>query len=377
MRILKPKILQNIISIPGWKTNRKIVVIESDDWGSIRMPSREVYDQLQKEGLEPGKDPYLKYDSLASEEDLSALFDSLFSVKDKNGNPAAITANCVVANPDFDKIKANNFENYFYEPFTKTLKRYPKHTNSVQLWEEGMENKIFRPQLHGREHINVYNWMAALRNNDEMLHKAFDYQMISISSMPSRLELAYMESLDYFSDEEASQKKQILKEGLEIFERLFKIKSESFIANCYIWDNELEQTLQTNGVNFIQGIPIQYQPAHRNNKNRYKKKYHYTGQKNRFGQTYLVRNAHFEPSQVPGKNSVDECLRRVNIAFRWGKPAIISTHRLNFIGYIHPENRKQNLKEFRELLRQIVKNWPETEFMTSDQLGNLILKNYK
>ena len=36
-------IFHNLLSIPGWRTNRHIVVIESDDWGSIRMPSKEVY----------------------------------------------------------------------------------------------------------------------------------------------------------------------------------------------------------------------------------------------------------------------------------------------------------------------------------------------
>lgn len=40
---LKQYITHNLLNIPGWRTNRKIVVIESDDWGSIRMPSQEVY----------------------------------------------------------------------------------------------------------------------------------------------------------------------------------------------------------------------------------------------------------------------------------------------------------------------------------------------
>jgi hypothetical protein len=31
------------INLRGWKTKRKIVVIESDDWGSIRMPSPESF----------------------------------------------------------------------------------------------------------------------------------------------------------------------------------------------------------------------------------------------------------------------------------------------------------------------------------------------
>ena len=40
---IKQTITHNLLNIPGWRTKRHIVVIESDDWGSIRMPSKEVY----------------------------------------------------------------------------------------------------------------------------------------------------------------------------------------------------------------------------------------------------------------------------------------------------------------------------------------------
>lgn len=36
---LKQFITHNLLNIPGWHTNRRIVVIESDDWGSVSMPS--------------------------------------------------------------------------------------------------------------------------------------------------------------------------------------------------------------------------------------------------------------------------------------------------------------------------------------------------
>lgn len=39
----KQHITHNLLNIPGWRTNRKVVVIESDAWGSIRMHSKEVY----------------------------------------------------------------------------------------------------------------------------------------------------------------------------------------------------------------------------------------------------------------------------------------------------------------------------------------------
>jgi hypothetical protein len=47
-------------------------------------------------------------------------------------------------------------------------------------------------------------------------------------------------------------------------------------------------------------------------------------------------------------------------------------HRLNFIGFISPSNRNKNLPKFKSLLEQILKKWPDTEFMTSSQLGELI-----
>ena len=100
------------------------------------------------------------------------------------------------------------------------------------------------------------------------------------------------------------------------------------------------------------------------------------GQKNRYDQLYLVRNAFFEPAldkdKDKDKDPVGECLRRINMAFKWNKPAIISSHRINYIGSLVEENRIKNLKLLDELLKNIINRWPDVEFMTSDKLGELI-----
>jgi hypothetical protein len=44
------------------------------------------------------------------------------------------------------------------------------------------------------------------------------------------------------------------------------------------------------------------------------------------------------------------------------------------MGGLRPENREQNLALFSILLQEIIKRWPETEFMHSAQLGDLINK---
>jgi hypothetical protein len=36
------KIAKKYTQLRTWKTNKKLIVIESDDWGSIRMPSNQV-----------------------------------------------------------------------------------------------------------------------------------------------------------------------------------------------------------------------------------------------------------------------------------------------------------------------------------------------
>src|SRR5690606_16235709 len=94
--------------------------------------------------------------------------------------PAVFTVNNIVANPDFEKIKKSNFQEYHFEPFTETLKKYPKHGEVEKLYREGIESGIFRPQFHGREHLHVNNWMTSLQNNDFDIHLAFENEMSTV-----------------------------------------------------------------------------------------------------------------------------------------------------------------------------------------------------
>src|SRR5690606_35257429 len=105
-----------------------------------------------------------------------------------------------------------------------------------------------------------------------------------------------------------------------------------------------------------------------------KKRYHYLGQKNSLGQIYLTRNVLFEPSSLIDKIWVSSALLQIEKAFNSRIPAIICSHRVNFIGSIFETNRIKNLKLFDELLGEVVKRWPNVEFMNSVQLAELIKK---
>ena len=372
LKTIKSTITRNLINLPGWRTKRKIVVIESDDWGSVRMASKDAYNYFLLKGLPVDKCPYNSFDALECNEDLERLFDVLGSVKDVNGNPAVMTANAVVANPDFEKIRNSGFQKYYYEPFTKTLERYPEHDRVYSLYKQGIKEKLFKPQFHGREHLNVARWMHALQSGDSFALMAFEWNMFSLhTGINSTCRGEYLDAFAVESYEEQLHLREILSEGLVLFQLLMGYQSRTCIAPCYTWDSDVEEVLSEHGVRAIQGMIIQWVPVY-GAEGLYRKNYHYTGQRNLQAQSYLVRNCFFEPTLTSGTDPVSDCLARIKTAFAWHRPAIISAHRLNFMGFLNSSNRDKNLNLLEELLLAITKRWPDVEFLSSDQLSDLV-----
>lgn len=134
---LQKRLKANLRNIPGWRTNKRIVVFESDDWGSIRMRSADDKLELERLGFDFTGQDFNTYDALESNDDLSQLFEVLSSYKDEHGNHPVITAVSIVGNPDFKKIKESGFREYYWESMSETCKRYPDHNrvcmNSVGL----------------------------------------------------------------------------------------------------------------------------------------------------------------------------------------------------------------------------------------------------
>lgn len=360
-------LLRQAKNIPGWRTDRKIIVIESDDWGSIRMPSTEVYNIFLEKGFQMGTSLYNRYDTLESETDLLQLFETLSAVKDANNNPAVFTANCIVANPDFDKIQQSDFKAYYYEKILDTLHKYPEHANIVSLWKEGLRHKIFKPQSHGREHVNIERWMKKLRSGDADTLFCF-YHHTTYSG--GEADYSFMEALDYDHISQIENLNAMLRDGLRIFQQIMGYCSKSFIAPSYIWHSDVESALADMGVHYIQGLQYQFIPKLQFG--HYKRRVHYLGQRNKNNQAYLIRNCSFEPTLFPGSDPVDKCLKEIETAFKWNKPAVITSHRLNYIGYLVESNRTKNLILLKRLLTSIRKKWPSVEFMSTDQLGDLV-----
>lgn len=360
----------HFLNLQGRMIKKKVVVFESDDWGTIRTPSRAAYERMNDAGLKMDANPYNRVDALETEADMEALYQVLNLYKDKKERPPVFTTNFIAANPDFDKIRAANFQEYYFKDFLATYKSLATHDNCWNIIRDGIKKGFIRPQFHGREHINVQQWLNLLQEGDGNVHKAFDegFFSLDISMQPAKRN-NLMASLDCNNSDQQAYILDSLVEGIHIFNRLFGFQSQSFIAPCNVWNEAVEQQLSLLGVKYIQSLFAQKVPVLGNNT--YDVKHNITGARSNSNQIYLVRNAYFEPATSAAYPWVKNCLKKIEAAFFWSKPAIISTHRLNYIGSIVERNRTENLEQLNLLLKEIVSRWPDVEFLSSDELGLL------
>lgn len=364
--------IRNVINIPGWSTSRKIIVFESDDWGSIRMPSKAKRDNLIGSGFDFSNQPFNMFDSLESNDDLSALFEVLVRYRDRSGRYPVFTAVNIVANPVFEKIRNDNYINYYYEPFTETLKRYNDSDKVIELYKEGIRERLFIPVFHGREHLNVQRWLRALQSGNKAVLETFKHELTAVHLGPGNEFLGdFQAAFDVDFPGDVIYMESVLKDGLQLFEKIWGYKSSYFVATNGPFNNTLEKILAENEIEYLLAERIQKEPL---GGGKYKKHLHYIGMRNIHNQIYLTRNSAFEPT-VYYKNPdllLKNCIQDIERAFRWGKPVTISTHRLNYTGRIEEKNRTVSLKLLNVLLNSILKRWPDVEFMSSVELGGLI-----
>ena len=259
---LKSKIRVNLSNVKGWRTKRHIVVIESDDWGSVRMSSQESFERLKVLGIPVDKGQYNLYDSLESNDDLEMLFDTLSKFKDSTGRHPVMTGVNVVANPDFEAIEQNGFKEYVYEPYTKTCERYSNHDRVYELWKRGIAERLFVPVLHGREHLNAQFWMRALQGGSPSTLAAFKEGVTGIPNRGIGGEKVpgFQAAFQIETVNDLPYQKEVIRTGAELFEQLYGYKPCFFVPTNGYFNNSLEKDLLDVGVKYINTAKKQEEP---------------------------------------------------------------------------------------------------------------------
>jgi hypothetical protein len=371
MNKMYSNVLNHIKNIPGWRTKRKLVLISVDDYGNVRLDSKKARENMDRAGLKVHS-RFDAYDTLETREDLEALYEVLTSVKDKNGNHAVFTPFALPCNINFEAMKEEGYKSYIYELLPETYSKLAASNPNVykgtwQLWQEGIDKGLLRPQLHGREHFNVAELEIKLAIRDKEVLTSLgnrSYTSISGSKYSTR---SWAGAFTFWDEEENTSLKKIAKDGYRRFEEVYGYKPTHFMApTARVSDSVLEQLADL-------GILVSDKPLVEKNhidQGEFEQRYHFTGKKHLKNLKLIVRNVVFEPTERT--NAVEIALAQVSAAFRLNKPAIISSHRVNFCGLIKEENRNVGLNGLKKLLKAITVKYPDVEFISSEEFVKLL-----
>jgi hypothetical protein len=222
------------------------------------------------------------------------------------------------------------------------------------------------PQFHGREHLNVKVLQTKLDQQDPEVLTALkhrSYAMVSSSGFPN---IGYTAAFEFETLEENKKLEPIIAQGIADFEKVYGYAPKVFNSPGGREHPAIHECLMNNGIHYIE-TPF-FKTEHQGG-GTYKKVLNFTGKRNALNMIYSVRNVVFEPTFESSFSWVDFAMNQIDTAFFWNKPAIISSHRVNFCGHIEPSNRTAGLQALGELLKKITLKYPNVEFMG---LGKLL-----
>ena len=349
----------------GWQTDRRILVIESDDWGSARLPNKEKFRNYASLNQKVSHCAYMQYDSLETTPDLERIGNVLSSISDFRGRQLCFSPNYIMANPDFPKIEQSDFQTFFYEPFDQTIARNCCDGKSLITVRSLCADGLWCPQFHGREHVNVSRWLTALRAGVPAIREAFDQEIYGVSRQCAPgLTSSVLEAYAVDNPQEIDDRTRSVAEGLQIFSEFFGFFSRSFIPPNYILAPQIHGRLHELGIEGLQGLPV----MKRSGAGQWHSSVRIVGRHDRYGLVSMARNAVFEPSLNVQQNNVDIALAQIGRAFQNRSAAVLCSHRLNYMGGISIENQNRGLSGLRELMRRVQAAWPDVEFMSTDEL---------
>lgn len=366
---MKRALLDNLKNIRGWRTPEKLVVLAVDDYGNVRQDSAASRQHLSDAGLDM-RSRFDRFDAVETRQDLEALFEILSSVTDGQGQPAVLTPYTLCANLDFEAVNSEE-ASYRYESLPQTFIRLEDahgqaYRGAWDLWQEGIRRGLLQPQFHGREHLNIGLLERKLSDRDKVLMTNLDNRSLAaIGGDPSRPGIGFTHAFGLWEKPEIDRHKRIIADGLRLFEHVFGFPSKTFTPPAQQLHPDLYPYVETLG---IRSIDKPFRCMRRLDQHLQKRELNMLGPCRGHDHVSVVRNVVFEPTNDRTFDAVKLALDQVAAAFRWRRPAIISSHRVNFVGHIDPENRTFGLDALKRLLNGIVGRWPDIRFISTDAL---------
>ena len=354
-------------NMQGQGSRQKMVAFAVDDYGNVRVNGP----AAAKKCLDAGflaKSRFDAFDTLETKEDLEALFEVLMRHRDARGHAAIFTPYAVSGNlnlaafvkSDGQEVQIENLS----DTFNRQLAEFPGiYTGAWDLWQQGLNERLLRPQFHGEVHFNKLELASLWMTQKSKVEQIFETGSFAyLKGGPNR---GIYAAFEYNQPQEIEEHEAWIKEGVQRFERTFGYAPMNFTPPNYNYHQKHVSMLASSGIRYMDTAMWRKEYL---GGGIYRRKWHHQGESLGAGIKAIIRNAVFEPEPNDGIDWVNSVLKQAEIAFFWNKPLLISTHRVNFCGWMNEENRKQSLMQLDKLLFALRQKWPELWFVGADEM---------
>lgn len=303
----------------------KAVVIESDDWGLCAWSADAHAFRVLADTPVFRHPAGRRYggSTLESAEDLAAM-QRILEGAAGDGIAPVLQANTVMASPAYDRLQAPMFEAETL-PLADFLHAPPRwrRPGLDRALRGAIDAGVWWPELHGLHHLPEAAWLHALRRGERDARRAFEQQSMVCGAVEHGGEYGDGEPLDL--------RRRNLALAVEKFRALFGRGPGSFCPPDYHWDGALDRDAEALGLVTFQGVAEvagARAPRFRRLFHRFRWP-HFEGR--RFAMPPRIA---FEPLSAEGLSEtlgVERTFRAVQDAWRRGQPAVVSTHRMNYV----------------------------------------------
>jgi hypothetical protein len=364
-QLLRQKINAGPFSVQG-----HVVVFESDDRGCQRIHSQKEKDYLDSY---PGFQPHDRFednDCLETKQDFDALSKLLKSFSDSQGHHPVFTLNYVLNNLVYVPFNASGERQFAftYEPLEQTYLR----SNVPFVWNDPVysaPDSVFAFSLHAFAHLNEARFLMDIEANKNGAKDFYSHG--AVASLDPSNSFCYMDEMGGGANDVTSSLSRLEKASKQ-FQSVFHQKSICFTPSCGVLDPASLSSLAA--MDFL-AIKITDSFYRSFDGKAFRKHPIKSRQKLTDASScrFLVRNCAFEPIFSRDK-ALELCLQDIAYAFKHHKPAIISTHRMNYVAGFDNEAYQNRLHLLSELLGKIMERYPDVQFMSTDEL---VLRYFK
>ena len=302
----------------------RVVVIESDDWGLCGFFPAAAPTAAARAHLGGGFPPPYWDSTLEDSADVAALAGLLARHAGRDGLPPVLQANMIVSalEPPGAERPADVAWRRIDLP---DLPRGYARPGLVAAVDAAIGAGVWRPELHGAFHYDPARREAALATHPGL--RPLLEETVLCPGSDTAWELGCWRATGELRGE--------LARSVAVFTARFGHRPVSVCAPDYVWDPRCERLWAEQGLTVIQAKREQLDSRRPRGGMvaRGRKALARAWDRWRHPErSYLDRNCRFEPAQAPDSAAaLAGCLAAIRQAWARGEPAIVETHRVNFV----------------------------------------------